>query len=211
MTLPAGGNSPPISLADLNAEYGYGLNLGAYIGKLIGNGASVKLVPASSITLSGFYGTNKIVSGGPNAVGTGNFTVPQYKTMTFWVQGGQAGFAGAAGVYQGGPASGSATAPSDGSPGGTTFFNGIVQSNGGAPNGNYGTPQQVVLTNPAIPGGTGPASGTLQYSEIGGGGAGGQGGPIMGWTGSVYVQVGNAATGSPGGSGSANISWTGEP
>lgn len=209
MPLPSGGNNPPISIADLNAEFGYGNNLSAYRGKLVGIGSACKVISSGVVNISDFYSTNKVVAGGPTAR-NGAFTVPQYKTMTFNVQGGQAGFAGAAGVYVNGPAAGSATAPSNGGAGGTTSFDTIVSAAGGAPNGGAGATNAVTLTNPLL-GGTGPVSGATQACTAGGGGAGGQGGPIYSWNGFGYIFTGYAATGAGGAGGSASTTWTGEP
>jgi hypothetical protein len=209
MPLPAGGNLPPISIAELNAEFGYGNNLAAYRGKLVGIGSACKVISSGAVNISDFYSTNKVAAGAPTAR-NGEFTVPQYKTMTFNVQGGQAGFAGAAGVYSGGPANGFATAPSNGGAGGGTYFDTIVGANGGAPNGGAGDIATVTLTNPLL-GGTGPTSGAAQGCTVGGGGGGGQGGPIYGWNGVGYVFAGYAATGANGAAGSASTSWTGEP
>jgi hypothetical protein len=210
MTLPAGGNLPPISLADLNAEFGYGTNLNAYRGKLVGLPSSAcKVVSSGVVALSDFYSTNKVVAGGP--VGRdGYFTVPQYKTITMVVQGGQAGFAGSAGVYVGGPAAGSATPPDNGQAGGPSGIGSYATAVGGAPNGGAGGYFAVTYTNPLL-GGTGPASGSALLATVGGGGAGGAGGPIYGWNGFGYVFSGNAASGAGGAAGYAQTSWTGEP
>lgn len=208
MTLPSGGNNPPISLADLNTEFGYGTNLAAYQGKLVGLGTACKVISASVVSLSDFYSTNKVVAGGPTSR-NGAFTVPQYVTMTFSVTGGQAGFAGATGVYVGGPAAGSATAPSNGGAGGASSFGTLVSAAGGSPNGGAGATNSVTLTNPLL-GGTGPTSGASQACAVGAGGAGGSGGPIYGWTGSFYQLTGYAATGAAGAGGSASTTWTGQ-
>lgn len=214
MTLPSGGNNPPISLNDLNTEYGYGLNFGAYVGKIIGDGAACKVVPASGISMSSFYGTNKVVNRASVGI-SGATVVPQYKTITLVVTGGQAGQIGSAGVYVNGPAAGSATSPGNGGPGGTTSdtqgATTFVSAAGGASNSALGSTNSVTLTNPLLPGGTGPLSGSSINANIGAGGSGGSGGPIFGWTGSSYVQTGSAASGAGGSAGSASMSATGEP
>lgn len=214
MTLPSGGNSPPISLADLNTEFGYGNNLAAYQGTLVGLGTACKVISAGVVSLSDFYSTNKVVAGGPTGA-SGNVTVPQYKTITLTAKGGNGGTNGAAGVYSGGPANGTATPAGPGGAGGTSSFTQssttFVSSAGGAGGGGASTQQQVTLTNPLLPGGTGPVSGSIIVANVGASGSAGSGGPIYGWTGSTYVYTGNAASGSAGAAGSDSYQWTGEP
>lgn len=215
MTLPAGGNLPPISLADINGEFGYGTNLNAYRGKLFGRDDNTAAIfSAGVINVSDFYATKKVIAGGPIYTGTTTIIIPPYKTITFYVLGGNGGQQGAAGIYSGGPANGQATAPSNGAAGGTSNFAGIISSAGGAANGGTATAQTVTLTNPLL-GGTGPTSGSSVAVTVGGGGAGGGGGPIFGWvvqSGNfgTYVLTGYAASGANGSNGSAYYSWTGE-
>lgn len=215
MTLPAGGNNPPISLADINGEFGYGANLGAYRGKIFGrDNNTAGVFPTVAIDVSDFYATKKVVSGGPIYPATGNITIPPYKTITFYVIGGNGGTQGSAGTYVGGPSNGLATAPGDGGAGAETSFGSIISSAGGPANGGTATAQTVTLTNPAL-GGTGPASGSTLAVTVGSGGSAGGGGPIYGWVVQdgnfgTYVLSGYAASGSAGASGSAYYSWTGE-
>lgn len=83
MTLPSGGNTPPISLADLNAEFGYGTNLAAYQGKVIGipNKGVKAFANGAEIKLSDFYSTNKVVGGSIVLTSGSSYTVEQYKTI----------------------------------------------------------------------------------------------------------------------------------
>lgn len=215
MTLPSGGNLPPISLNDINGEFGYGANLNAYRGKMFGRDDSTAgLFSAGVINISDFYATKKVVAGGPIYPATGNIVIPPYKTITFYVIGGNGGGIGAPGIYVGGPANGQATAPGNGGAGGTTSFASIVSSAGGAGNGGTATAQTVTLTNPLL-GGTGPTSGSTVAVSVGAAGVGGIGGPIYGWvvqSGNYgyYQLTGYAASGFNGAAGSAYYSWTGE-
>lgn len=210
MTLPNGSNSPPLSLSDINGEFGYGTNLNAYRGKLFGrDNNTAGLFSSGAINISDFYSSKKVVAGGPIYPATGNITIPPYKTITFYVLGGNGGQIGTAGVYVNGPASGSATAPGDGAAGGSSSFGSIISSAGGAANGGTATAQTVTLTNPLL-GGSGPTSGSTVAVTVGGGGAGGSGGPIFSWNGSAYVLTSYAASGANGSAGTAYYSWTGE-
>lgn len=215
MTLPSGGNLPPISIGDINTEFAYGNNLNAYRGKMFGRDDNTAgRFSAGLIKISDFYATKKVVAGGPIYPGTTTIIIPPYKTITFYVLGGNGGQIGTAGTYSGGPASGQATAPGNGAAGGDSSFAGIITSSGGASNGGTATAQTVTLTNPLY-GGTGPTSGSSVSVVVGGGGAGGSGGPIFGWVvqsgnNGVYVLSGYAASGANGSAGTAYYSWTGE-
>lgn len=215
MTLQSGSNFPPISLSDINAEFGYGTNLNAYRGKMFGrDNNTAGLFSAGVIEMDDFYATKKVVAGGPIYPGTTTIIIPPYKTITFYVLGGNGGQQGSAGVYVGGPSNGAATPPGDGAAGGASSFAGIISSAGGSGNGGTATAQTVTLTNPLL-GGTGPVSGSSVAVTVGGVGAGGQGGPIYGWvvqSGNFgfYAFTGYAASGASGSAGTAYYSFTGE-
>lgn len=212
MTLPNGSNTPPLSLSDINGEFGYGTNLNAYRGKIFGrDNSTAGVFSAGAIRVGDFYATKKVVAGGPFYPATGSIVIPPYKTITFYVVGGNGGQQGANGAYTGGgPLNGVITPGSNGSAGGATSFSSIISSAGGAVNGGTATPQTVTLTNPLL-GGSGPTSGSIVAVTIGGGGAGGQGGPNYGWTGTGYVLGSYQPSGANGAAGSAYYSWTGEP
>lgn len=174
MTLPSGGNSPPISLADLNTEFGYGTNLAAYQGRVIGTpGGGVKAFNSGAETkLSDFYGTNKVVGGSATLTSGSSYTIPQYRTIRITATAAGGGGGGGRGVSDGFCPGG------DGSPGGTaasTSFgssgaNWYLSCNGGGggaggPNSTAGT----TATGNAGNGANGGAAGT-------GGAAGGAGG-----------------------------------
>lgn len=118
MPLPSGGNFPPISLADLNTEFGYGTNLAAYQGKVIGTpGGGVNAFNSGAVVaLSDFYGTNKVVGGSATLTNTAltSYTIPQYKTIRITVTAGGGGGGGGNGTTDG-----ICTAGTGGSNGGT--------------------------------------------------------------------------------------------
>lgn len=91
MTLPSGGNTPPISLSDINAEFGLGTNLGAYRGGIWGKADDTSGVfAATNLKVSDFYSKAKVVAGSASntTAGSGSFTVKPYKTITIVLRGG---------------------------------------------------------------------------------------------------------------------------
>lgn len=101
MTLPAGSNNPPISLADINTEFGLGTNLAAYRGGLWGKADNSSGVFASTnLKASDFYSTAKVLAGSNATVstaGAGSVVIKPYKTITFALRGGGGSSGGGAG------------------------------------------------------------------------------------------------------------------
>lgn len=165
MTLPSGGNSPPISLADLNTEFGYGTNLAAYQGKVIGTpGGGVKSINSGAvIKLSDFYGNNKVVGGSATLTSGSSYTIPQYKTVRITVTA-----AGGGGGGGNGTTDGICTAGTTGGYGGT------------AGNSSFGTSTDAFYVLCQGGGGGGPNGATGATGGNGLGGAGGGGGATYG-------------------------------
>lgn len=179
MTLPSGGNSPPISLADLNTEFGYGNNLAAYQGKVIGTpGGGVKAFNSGAVVaLSDFYSTNKVASGGSATLTSGtSYTIPQYRTLRITVTAAGGGGAGGNGTTDGiclGNAGGSGTAAGNSSFGvsGDAYYV-FCQGGGGAgPNFADGTTYNGSSGNGANGGSGGNAYGAGRTGGNGGAGA----------------------------------------
>lgn len=212
MTLPSGGNLPPISLSDLNTEFGYGYNLAAYQGKVIGTpGGNVKSISAGAvIKISDFYSTNKVVGGSATLSSTQTYTLPQYKAIRITATAGGGGGAGGKGSTDGICTN---VNGGGGSAGGNTSFGAIVSAQGGGGgngDGSAGTTYTGNLAN------TNNGTGGNVY---GGGQTGGNGGsgaknqtsflnnPVLsGGTGpssasSVTATVGGAGGGGNGGLG----------
>lgn len=214
MTLPSGGNLPPISMADINGEFAFGNNLGSYRGQLFGRPDNTAgLFPSGGIKFSDFYNTKKAVASSTLSLASGSFSIPPYRTITFTTTGGSGGQAGSFGIFNGGPSNGQRTPSSGGSAGGTSSAGTLVSGAGGSGGGGdggggaAGSTGTVTLTNPLF-GGSGPTSGANITITVGAGGAGGAGGPNFNYNGNQYVGAGNAATGSTGATGSVTRSWT---
>lgn len=101
MPLPSGNNFPPISLADINTEFGLGTNLGAYRGVTWWlDNASFGTFPTTNLTFAEFYSKRATSPVTPGAQGftasssTQNFTAPLYTYMTVVLVGGAGGGAG---------------------------------------------------------------------------------------------------------------------
>lgn len=178
MTLPAGGNLPPISLADINGEFGYGTNLAAYQGRVIGTpGGGVKAFNSGAETkLSDFYGTNKVASGGSATLTSGtSYTIPQYRTLRITVTAAGGGGAGGSGASSGGctgdqGAGGISASNSSFGNSGDAYYVLCNGGGGGSGNGSAGTTYNGNSGNGAN-GGAGGAG----YAGLGNGGAGGAG------------------------------------
>lgn len=126
MTLPNGSNNPPISLGDINTEFGLGTNLNAYRGGLWGKADNTSGVfPSGTINISDFYSTAKVVGNTSSAstAGSGSFVVKPYRTIQITVRGagGQGGGGGGSTNNTGTCNTPGATAGSNGS--GSTFGN----------------------------------------------------------------------------------------
>lgn len=92
MTLPSSG---PLSLQDINNEFGRGANLNAYRGTpyFFPGNINQYYFPSGTISISNFYGTqanNPVTPGSQSftAAGASTFTVPLFNTMTVQIWGG---------------------------------------------------------------------------------------------------------------------------
>ena len=215
MTLPGPGN--PLTMAQINAEFGYGFNLNAYRGQIwyYDNGQSGIFPSApSSIGFSDFYSKRRsspIVPTTVTLTSSGTFTVPSvYTVMTVIVRAGGGGAGGANGSINCGSTQG-ATLGSDGLSGGSSSFGVYVSASGGA--GGRATGLSGAIGSPISDGV--PAGG----AAYGGGGPGGSGGydtvslisPSSGGTGpnpgsSITVVVGAGGIGGQGGANSQLMS-----
>lgn len=213
MTLPGPGN--PLSIYEINSEFGLGYNLNAYRGKryYYADGRTGTF-PTDAISISNFYSTqsqNPIV---PKTVvfnNSGVFEVPHiYTQMIVTVRGGGGGAGGANGTNQ--CLGGVKTTGSDGSYGGESNFGSYLSASGGQGGRYDGTSGG--NGNPLCDGV--PAGG----AAFGGGGAGGAGGystitmisPVSGGSGPPFdslIQV-NVGEGGVGGQGGPNFQvWSG--
>jgi hypothetical protein len=220
MPLPSGGNSPPISIADLNAEFGYGNNLAAYQGKVIGtpNKGVKSIASGAEIKLSDFYSTNKVVGGSITLTSGTSYTVEQYKTIRVTVTAAGGGGAGGKGSSDGFCASNNGF---DGVLAGNTrlgssgdaWYNLCQGGGGGSGAGGAGTTYNGNAGNGANGGAAGNAYGAGPTGGAGGSGAknvvGYLNNPVLtGGTGptsgnSVGMSIGGA--GGPGGGSSGRI------
>ena len=104
MTLPAPGVS--LSLLQINAEFGYGTNLGAYLGKQWYQDNSATGVFSAPISIFDFYSkrVNSPVTPGSQSFGAGpySFTVPLYSVLNVTIRAGAGGGGGGSGNQGGG-------------------------------------------------------------------------------------------------------------
>lgn len=208
MTLPGPGN--PLTMAQINAEFGYGFNLNAYRGKVwyYDNG-QVGIFPLAPnpIAFADFYSKrtgNPVTPSEQTFASSGTFTTPAvYTIMTITVRGGGGGAAGAFGTINCGAITGT-TYGSPGYSGGSSSFGVYAAASGGSgglSNGSSGVDGDPY--NDGVPAGG---------SGFGGGGSGGSGGystvtlisPTVGGAGPspgslVSVVVGAGGVGGKGG------------
>ncbi len=143
MTLQTSG---PISISDLNAEFGLGNSLSAYRGvrwykddnsRGFFDGASGNFAPTD---MSEFYGTRPSIPVSPvsNQAQTNGstYTVPFYNTITVVVVGGAGGQAGTYGIN--GCTSNTPTPSGNGSAGNPSSFGSYITSSGGDGGGGNG-------------------------------------------------------------------------
>lgn len=208
MTLPGPGN--PLSIAQINAEFGYGFDLASYRGKVwyYDNGvAGIFPIAPNPISFNDFYSKRRATPVQPSSqtfTTSGSFTVPAvYSTIVVTVRGGGGGAGGYSGSIDCGETQGTVYG-SDGASGGSSAFGSYASASGGA--GGRATGQSGANGSPICdgipPGGVGS----------GGGGSGGAGGystavlvsPAAGGVGpdpgsTVFVTVGSAGVGGAGG------------
>lgn len=141
MTLPAGSNNPPISLSDINGEFGLGNNLNAYRGaRWYKDNNSRGFFPAGAISASDFYSTrinSPVVSGSATLDRANwdgrNYTLPMFNNLNVTAYSGQGGKAGTSGNCQAGGSGGS---------GGSSAFGSYAVTGtgaGGAPSAGNGS------------------------------------------------------------------------
>lgn len=231
MTLPASG---PLSLDDIDTEFGRGTNLDDYRGtQWWKNDASTGFFDEENIDIAEFYskrGTSPVTGGNTTITTSSSFTVPTYSTLTVYLYGGSGGGSGG---------NGSTTAGSSGSAGTKTYFGSYGSGDfgrGGTPSsagtngsGSTGSPAGgaggsssisspgnrgghsgrtiLSLTNPALSG-TGPAIGASVYVTVGTGGAGGAGGTSVTYVPGFGWAAISEGAGSSGSNGYAYIAWS---
>jgi len=136
VTLPSGGNNPPISINDLNTEFGRGFNLNAYRNtRWYKEDNSRGFFSAGVIDLDDFYGTrvnSPVVAGSATltraAWNNVKYSIPMFNNLSVTTYSGTGGTAGQAGDCNGGGAGGT---------GGSTSFGGNATTGTGAA-GAYG-------------------------------------------------------------------------
>lgn len=226
------GPGTPITMQEINAEFGLGTNLNAYRGvRWYTSDAGTGLFDSTNIDMAEFYSkrsTSPVTPGSQSFSSSGTFTVPTYSVLTVTIKGGSGGGSGgSSNVTQGNPgsagtassfgsygtgdygrggtvsAAGAAGAGSDGTPAGGAAGAGNVGANGNA--GGASGKTVVQLTNP-ISSGTGPAIGAAITVTVGAGGVGGSGG-----TGVILIPAGGipifAGRGGDGSVGVVTIEW----
>lgn len=229
--LPASG---PLSMDDIDTEFGLGTDLDSYRGaQWWKNNAATGFFDEENIDIAEFYGkrgSSPVTPGNTTITTSGYFTVPTYSTLTVVLFGGSGGGSGGNGSTTPG-SSGSAGTPSyfgayasgDFGRGGTPSSAGVNGSGSvGSPAGGSGGSSsisspgnrgghsgrtQVSLTNPSISG-TGPAIGASVYVTVGQGGAGGAGGTsVTFYPGIGWLPISEGA-GSNGSNGYVYIAWS---
>jgi hypothetical protein len=213
MSLPGPGN--PISIRDINAEFGLGYDLGSYRGKryFFADGRTGTF-PDTELTFSDFYSTQTSNPVTPSTVTfnqSGVFAVPaSYTTMIVTVRGGGGGAGGATGRNQ--CLNDAVTFGVDGLSGGQSTFGVYASASGGG--GGRATGERGVNGGPTCDGI--PAGG----GGFGGGGSGGAGGyetvtlisPQAGGGGPTFNSIVNVTVGlgGVGGQGGPNFQvWSG--
>jgi hypothetical protein len=224
------GPGTPITMQQINAEFGLGTNLNAYRGvRWYKDDASTGTFDTTNIDMAEFYSkraTSPVTPGSQTFTSNGTFTVPTYSLLTVTIRGGSGGGAGGSGNVSVGSSGSAGTASSFGIYGSGDFGRGgtisAVGANGagsdGTPAGGAGGAGSaggpagyaggaggktvLSLSNPVVSG-TGPVVGSSVSVTVGSGGAGGVGGS---WV--IYPVGGTAFPGSNGSSGSVVVQWS---
>lgn len=216
MTIPSGGNNPPISINDINSDaqdgYSLGTNLNAYRGKIYDDKAGgVGVFSSGPISLSDFYGKRRVDGSSRSVSSSGNQTVPPYRTLTIYVYGAGGGGGGGKGflgyafcaVANGG--NGGAGNPSSvGSPGQAWYITAAAGDGGGGGGAGGAGANGAGADGNSPAGGAGGAG-----NNNANGSAGGSGGrtqitltnPVLGGTGPVSGTAISFSLGSGGGGG----------
>lgn len=236
MTLPGPGN--PLSIREINAEFGWGYNLNAYRGRryYYADGRTGTF-PDGEISISDFYSKQNQNPVTPSTVTfnrSGVFVVPHtYTTMIVTVRGGGGGAGGSQGRNQ---CLDAVTYGNDGFYGGDSSFGTYAAASGGrggradGERGNNGGPYcdnvpaggggfggggsggaggySTVTLISPVSGGGGPAFDSIVQVNVGEGGVGGQGGPNLQIWNGVCTLINYATRGANGVDGSVFISWT---
>lgn len=227
MTLPSGSNNPPISINDINTEFGLGTNLGVYRNvRWYTNTNARGYFPSGTISFSDFYGkrvNSPVVPGTITYTSSQTINFPMFNNLTVTVVGGRGGQGGYNGNCAGAGAGGT---------GGATSFGSYVTAaagSGGVPNGNLGV-QNTNTYSWAITD-VNQASiialyGTGVAGTVGGGGGGGATGyntrsenvcvqyafyygvPVCTWLVTVYYCDSPSGGGAAGANGYIRLDWT---
>ena len=236
MTLPGPGN--PLSMREINAEFGWGYNLDAYRGRryYYADGRTGTF-PTDAISFSDFYSKqnqNPITPSTVTFTQSGVFVVPHtYTTMIVTVRGSGGGAGGSQGRNQ---CLDQITYGNDGLYGGDSSFGNYIGASGGrggrangdrganggplcdnvpAGGGGFGGGgsggaggYQTITLISPVSGGGGPAFDSLVQVNVGDPGLGGQGGPNFQIWNGVCTLINYATRGADGVKGSVFISWT---
>jgi len=219
----------PVTMTDINNEFGKGLNLYAYRGvkwyrpdnsRGVFDGLTGNNPPIDFYEFRGKVAALAITPSGPTSYANGStFTFPNYNKITVTMVGGSGGGAGAYGYNN--CANGGLTVGVDGTVGNPSSFGGFGSAPGGpggTGNGGGGTVGQTVtivfdaeagtvsINGVVQPGVSPPLKGIAVPVTVGTGGPGGRGGyngVFIGPT--CYYPYGEATGGSPGAAGSVTI------
>jgi hypothetical protein len=212
----------PVTMTDINNEFGKGLNLYAYRGvkwyrpdnsRGVFDGLTGNNPPIDFDEFRGKVAALAITPSGPTSYANGStFTFPNYNKITITVTGGSGGGAGANG-YNSCFGAQQVTAGGSGSPGSPSNAGGSYSAAGGGA-GTAGETAVYVFDAEAntvtkngviVAGATPPLKGIPFLISVGGGGAGGGGGTNSSMVGSNCVFFANSPDGSPGAAGSVTI------
>lgn len=199
--IPIGGNNPPIDMAEINAEFGYGNNLGSYRGQIYYNpDNSTGTFPNSNLSFSFFRGKAKnspVIPGNTGNIYSGSsVTLPTMFNKLYVTC-----YAGGGGGGQGGNCTkyGTVYNGNSGYPGNPTYFMPNTSYYVGASLGGGGGGGSSVVFNAfgqVAAGGNGAngAAGSGGNGGAGGSGGNGSGGPFSNGQTGIYVlnQYGSA-------------------
>jgi hypothetical protein len=207
-TIPSG--NQPISMSQINAEWGLGKNIGAYLNRrwFRADNSRGYFQASGPIHFSDFAGkraTTPVSANSATFYGSQYWSIPIFNTLYVYVQSGQGGQGGQSGNGGGG---------SPGGPGGPSAFGGYLYEPGGAGGaggsgggGVYtGSFSWSIATDADYPT-YAPHYGETVYITVGGGGGGGGGGFDIACGFGFCVTAGRPA-GSNGANGYVSVSWS---